>query len=214
MDKRFVIILVALAVVFGGVFWFNSAHNKKANTTTSAPPSNHTEGNANSSVTLVEYGDYQCPFCEEYYPIVKQVQQQFADKILFQFRNFPLVQLHPNAMAAARAAEAASLQGKFWQMHDALYDNQNSWADANNPVPFFQQYAQQMGLNMTQFNQDMNSQGVLNTINADIAAGTALGVDATPTFVLNGKVINTNDQPRSVADFAKLINTALAQKNK
>ncbi|MEO8785320.1 MAG: thioredoxin domain-containing protein [Candidatus Saccharimonadales bacterium] len=211
MDKRFMIILAAVIVIFGVIFWTTKSKTDTVgkNGSTSAA-SQHIEGNKASGVTFVEYGDYQCPYCGQYYPLVKQVEQQYADKISYQFRNFPLVQLHPNAMAAARAAEAASLQGKFWQMHDLLYQNQNTWASASSPSSFFDQYAQQIGLNLSTFHSDQNSAQVLATINADQAAGQAQQVDATPTFFINGKKID--NPPTDVAGFAKLIDAAIATK--
>jgi protein-disulfide isomerase len=211
MDKRFMIILAVVVVLFGAIFWSTKSKTEAPGSNgSSAQASQHLEGKNTSGVTFVEYGDYQCPYCGQYYPIVKQVQAQYADKISYQFRNFPLVQLHPNAMAAARAAEAASLQGKFWQMHDLLYSNQNAWASASSPSSLFDQYAQQLGLNLDTFHKDQNSAGVLATINADEAAGQALGVNATPTFFINGKKID--NPPTDVAGFAKLIAAAIAAK--
>lgn len=211
MDKRFTIILALVVIVFGAIFWTTKSKTQApGNNGNSGAASQHIEGNKNSGVTFVEYGDYQCPYCGQYYPLVKQVEQQYASKISYQFRNFPLVQLHPNAMAAARAAEAASLQGKFWQMHDLLYTNQNSWAGASSPSSLFDQYAQQLGLNLDTFHKDQNSAQVLATVNADEAAGQALGVDATPTFFINGKKIVS--PPTDVAGFAKLLDAAIAAK--
>ena len=133
----------------------------------------HVEGNTKSGITLVEYGDYQCPFCGQYFPIVKQVQAEFNDQIAFQFRNFPLVSVHQNAFAGARAAEAAALQGKFWEMHDLLYQNQSQWSEGGDPTSFFKQYALQLGLNVDQFNKDYASTKVNNAINADMISQTS-----------------------------------------
>jgi len=218
MDKRFWTILGVIAVVVVGAIWFSD--HKKGNTPSSSntQPSNHVEGQGKSSVTLVEYGDYECPICGEYYSTVKQIAAEYDTQIYFQFRNLPLTSIHPNAFAGARAAEAASLQGKFWQMHDELYANQNSWASSSNSASYFTQYAQALGLNATQFQQDMNSDQVNNTINADLAAfAKTKQQEATPTFFVDGKfislsnVVDTNGQP-SVPRFEAILNAEIASK--
>jgi protein-disulfide isomerase len=224
MSKQFWGVVVVIVLIFVGIFAFSHKSNGSS-TSTNGSPSNHTEGSSPLGVTLVEYGDYQCPYCGQYYPIVKQVQQEYSNRIVFQFRNYPLTQLHQNAFAGARAAEAASLQGKFWQMHDILYEQNDlsqqdtslaTWLNSSNPLTYFDQYAQQLGLNINKFNQDYNSDQVDNTINADMAAGdsaakavTGQPIQGTPTFFLDGKVINVNE---SVSSFESLINAELAKK--
>jgi protein-disulfide isomerase len=208
MDKRFWAIILVIVVIFGGVLFFKNMH--KANAPT-VQPTNHIEGKDAKSVTLVEYGDYECPACEEYYPIVKQVVQKYNNDITFQFRNLPLSTIHPNAFAGARAAEAAALQNKFWEMHDALYDNQNSWAQSSNPQQFFNQYAQQLGLNLSQFQKDYSSSRVNDTINADVAAFEKTKADmATPAFFLDGKQIKPDP---TVDSFSKLLDAEIVKKN-
>lgn len=213
MDKRFLLILAALVVVFGGIFWFNKSKTNAPGKTNSsqAQPSNHTLGTNTTGVTLTEYGDYQCPACGQYFPIVKQLQANYNDKILFRFANFPLVQIHQNAMAGARAAEAAALQNKFWEMHDLLYQNQNAWADSSNPTTFFDQFAQSLNLDMAKFKTDSASSAVLGTINADVAQAQGYGATGTPTFVLNGKRI---ESPTSLEAFSKVIDEAIANAKK
>jgi len=228
MSKQFWGILIAIVVVFFGVVLIN---NHKSNTTgSSAKPTNHVEGDLNSKVTLVEYGDYQCPVCESYFQTVQEVQQKYNDTVKFQFRNLPLPSLHPNAFAAARAAEAAGLQGKFWQMHDALYESQNyqEWAydassgsvTSSDPTALFDAYAKQIGLNVTQFDKDMKSTKVNNLINADTAAFKKTGDEqATPTFYLNGKKLDNakligSDGTPTVDAFSKFIDAALAAQKK
>lgn len=206
MDKRFLLILAAIAVVFGGIFWFSKSKSAKTNNTSQSAASNHVIGKNTTGVVLVEYGDYQCPACGQFYPIVKQLQSTYNDKIQFRFANFPLVQIHQNAMVSARAAEAASLQGKFWEMHDLLYENQNSWSTSSDPNPYFEQYAKSLGLDVTKFKSDMASSRVLDTINADVSQVQALGGSGTPTFVINGKKI---ENPNSLAEFTKVIDEAI-----
>lgn len=214
MSKTFWGILAAIVVVFGLAFALtHKSGNNSSNTSSSAKPTEHIEGNGKTGVTLVEYGDYECPYCEEYYPIVKQVVADEFNNITFQFRNFPLTSIHPNAFAGARAAEAAGLMGKFWQMHDTLYtySNWTQWSTSSNPVPFFDQYAKQLGLNLTTFEADFASSKVNNMINADMAAGNKLNIQGTPTFFLDGKQISV--APKASA-FETLINQAVANKGK
>lgn len=214
MDKRFLLILTALAVLFGGIFWFNKSKAPAPGTGTNAKPSSHVLGNNTKGVTLVEYGDYQCPACSQFAPIVNEIKKTYNDQILFRFANFPLVQIHPNAMISARAAEAAALQGKFWEMHDILYQEQQTWSTASSPKQYFDQYAKSLNLDIAKFDKDMASSAVLGTIDADTAEVQALGGDSTPTFVINGKRLEKN--PNSVEEFKKIIDQAIkdAAKNK
>jgi protein-disulfide isomerase len=213
VSKGFLAIIAAVVLVFIGIFAFNGhksdSGSGKSSSSSKGQPTSHIEGNGQNGILLVEYGDYQCPYCQQYYPIVKQVVAKYNDRIKFQFVNFPIVSLHQNAFAAARAAEAAALQGKFWEMHDLLYENQSQWAESSNPMQFFQQYAQQLGLNTDQFKKDYSSNKVNNAINADKAAGDKLGIEGTPTFYLNGKKI---DVQADVGSFTKQIQQAIKQK--
>jgi protein-disulfide isomerase len=166
MDRRFLIILAVIVLAVVGVFWLNKSKTSAPGKNGTSQASNHVEGKNTKGVVLIEYGDYQCPACGQFYPIVKQLQSTYASDVSFRFANFPLVQIHPNAMAGARAAEAAALQGKFWEMHDILYENQTAWSASSNPGPYFEQYAASLGLNVNKFKTDIASQGVLDTINA------------------------------------------------
>jgi protein-disulfide isomerase len=210
MSKRFLLTILVCVLALVGVFWFT---RDKANAPTSgdAQPTNHLRSQGSSGVVLLEYGDFQCPACGAYYPIIKQLEEKYSDKVTFQFRNFPLVQLHPNAYAAHRAAEAAAKQDRFFEMHDKLYENQQAWANASNPVVFFEDYATQLGLRLDQFRSDMASAEVNDIINADIKAAQAIGASATPTFVLDGKKIEEN--PRDLEGFSKLLDEAIKQKS-
>jgi len=211
VSKRFLAILLAIIVVFGGAFYLaKHKSNSAGSSSNNAQPTNHIEGDGKKNVTLIEYGDYQCPACGQYYPLLKQVFDTYKSDIHFQFRNFPLVQIHKNAFLGARAAEAADKQGKFWEMHDILYEQQQTWGESNDPTSFFIGYASQLGLNIDTFKADMASANVNDLINADIQEGQKLGANSTPTFVLNGKKI---DNPHSLDDFNKLIDSAIAGKN-
>jgi protein-disulfide isomerase len=188
MDKRFLSILGVLAILFIGIF---AISQHKSNTATgssnSSQATKHIEGQGQKGVTLVEYGDYECPICEAYYQPLKQAVSQYSTDIYFQFSNLPLTAIHQNAFAGARAAEAAGLQNKYWEMHDKLYENQSQWANSSNPQTFFNSYAQTLGLDQNQFKTDYASSKVNAAINADLAAFDKTGKDkATPTFFLDG----------------------------
>lgn len=212
MSKRFLIILAVLAVLFGGFLWYSKTKEtaKAPSTGGNSQLSNHTDGKGTKKVTLVEYGDFQCPACGAYYPIIEQVRQQYGDQITFQFRNFPLVQIHQNAMVAHRAAEAANKQGKFWEMYNLLYSQQQSWTTSPNASVLMESFAAKLELNLDQFKQDFQSSAINDTINADIKSGQALGVSSTPTFFLNGKKLDPSPD-RSVEAFSKLIDEAIQQ---
>jgi protein-disulfide isomerase len=213
MSKQFWGILAAIVVIFAAFFAFNGnkSDGSSSGKSSSSAATQHVEGNGKTGVTLVEYGDYQCPYCEQYYSIVKQVQAQYNDQIYFQFRNYPLTNLHPNAFAAARAAEAASQQNKFWEMHDTLYEpaNWQVWTAASDPTKYFNQYAQQLGINVTQFKTDFASTKVNNLVNADMAAGNKLGITGTPSFYIDGKHVDVGASPDA---FSKVILAEIAKK--
>lgn len=210
MNKQFAVIVVVIVAALIGVFSLTSKKDQESSNqkegSAQAAASEHVVGEGTTGVTLVEYGDFQCPACKSYYPLVKQVKEEYGDKIKFQFRHFPLTQIHQNAMIASRAAEAAGMQDKFFEMHDLLYDNQDTWAQSPDPTATFVSYAQQLNLDVEKFKTDMRSKEVADIINADVKAAQALGATSTPTFVINGKRIEEN--PRSVEDFKKLIDEA------
>ncbi len=171
---------------------------------------------AAAKVSVIEYGDFECPACGAWSPIVNQLIQTYGsqgNQVVFAFRNYPLYNVHPDAQISAQAAEAAGLQGgqvKYWQMHDLLYTNQATWSvidPASVVAKYFDGYAQQLGLDLTKFHQDMNSTAVANKIAADVASGNAAQIDHTPTFFLNGVQI---PNPTSQDDFKKTIDAALA----
>jgi protein-disulfide isomerase len=210
MNKKAIGIIVAVIVVVGGFLWLTKPMPKTA--TNTVPPSNHIEGKGAKKVTLIEYGDYQCPACGAYYPIVKTLQDKYKDDIFFQFRNYPLESLHQNARAGARAAEAANIQGKFWEMHDALYTNQTTWESASDPLAYYTQYAKQVGVTDTnKFTTDYKSATVNDIINADLKEGQKFSITGTPTFILDGTKIDNN--PNSADAFYKIIDTEITKKN-
>src|SRR5437867_11304999 len=142
----------------------------------------HIQGPADAPIALIEYGDYECPYCGEAYPIVQAVQRRLGDRLCFAFRNFPLVNSHPHAEHAAEAAEAAGAQGKFWEMHDILFENQNALEDEDLP-----RYAAALGLDVPRFMTDVLAGKYAWRVRADFKSGVRGGVNGTPTFFINGE---------------------------
>jgi protein-disulfide isomerase len=141
----------------------------------------HRRGPENAAVTLVEYGDYECPHCGRAYPIVKEIERRLGDQLRFVFRNFPLTQSHPHAEHAAEAAEAAAGQGKFWEMHDSLFEHQQALDDAN-----LVHYAVALHLDQETFVREMTEHVHANRVHEDFLSGVRSGVNGTPTFFING----------------------------
>ncbi len=207
-EGKFLIFIAALVVVAFAYYFY--AMKGKANQPTAevtVTEQDHVRGNLTGKVTLVEFGDLQCPACGAYEPIVRQITADNASALKVVFKHFPLTQIHPNALLAAKASEAASNQGKFWEMHDMLYDKQKEWAGTLAARDAFITYAGTLGLDIEKFKQDLNSKEVEDKIIAEYKEGTLLGVQGTPTFFVNGKKI---DNPASVEDFNKLIQAAAA----
>ncbi|HEV2828552.1 MAG TPA: thioredoxin domain-containing protein [Pyrinomonadaceae bacterium] len=152
------------------------------------PP--HAHGDPSAPVTLEEFGDFECPPCGMLHPILKDLEAQFGPtNVRVIFREFPLVPAHAHALAAARAAEAAALQGKFWEMHDIIYEHQKDWHESFDVRPIFEGYAKQIGLNVEQFRRDITSEVVERRIFLDGKRAHALGVTGTPTVFINGREI-------------------------
>jgi len=141
----------------------------------------HVEGRTDAPLTLVEYGDYQCPYCGAAYPVVKRLQKASGKKLRFVFRNFPLTQAHPYAMVAAEAAEAAALQGKFWEMHDLIYENQAELEPDVLPA-----WVQQLGMDLEEFGTAIRRGEITKRIKEDRMSGIHSGVNGTPCFFING----------------------------
>jgi protein-disulfide isomerase len=141
----------------------------------------HRQGPDDAPVTLVEFGDFECPHCGRAYPIIKEVQSLLGDKLLFVFRHFPITTSHPHAQHAAEAAEAAGAQGKFWEMHDILFENQHALDDSD-----LAEYARMIGLDLRRFVADMRVHKYAQHVREDFRSGILSGVNGTPTFFING----------------------------
>ncbi len=143
----------------------------------------HTRGPASAPVTLIEYGDFQCPYCSEAHTIVSELERRFSGRMRFVFRQFPLREIHPRAAAAAQAAEAAGAQGKFWEMYDELFTHQRALADAD-----FRRYARSAGVgDLERFDRELTTNAYQHAIDAAIEQGESSGVDGTPMFFINGQ---------------------------
>ena len=155
----------------------------------------HVYGNKDSKVVFIEYGDYQCPGCGAAFTPVKETMEKYKEKVAFVFRNFPLTSIHPNAKAAAAAAEAAGLQGKFWEMHDKLYENQDSWnqLNAQDRTNYFIEQATNLKLNVDTFKQDVAAANVNKKLNFDIALGKKSEITSTPSFFIGDQKLSEDD---------------------
>jgi protein-disulfide isomerase len=141
----------------------------------------HIQGPAEAAVTLVEYGDYECPYCGAAYPIIKEVQERMGEGLRFVFRNFPITTSHPHAELAAEAAEAAAAQDRFWEMHDLLYENQQRLGEED-----LHAYADQLGLEVEPFDRELAEHAHAERVHEDFMSGVRSGVNGTPTFYING----------------------------
>jgi protein-disulfide isomerase len=219
-NKSFLIIgLITLAIFVGGIFLFGrgGSSNSSTNVVNSSllVPANaiQTSGivngtylpaSASATLTLVEFGDYECPACGIYSPLVKELLTNFAGNVNYVFRNFPLTQ-HKNANISSYAVEAAGLQGKYWEMHEKMYATQADWSNLSDPTSIFIGFAKDMGLDVNRFTNDLGSSIVKNKVQNDLNDGNTIGITQTPTFYLNGKklVLNgTADQLKSLVEAA------------
>ena len=200
--KSWMIFAIIVVAIVGGMIYISTQNrlnvsdinNDQLNTIIGAESRNgdivdHEIGSKSPKVTIIEYADYQCPGCSAAAPKAKALAEKYKDHVRLIFRNFPIASSHPNARAAAAAAEAAGLQGKFWEMNELLYVNQDAWKNANitERDNIFKSYAEQLKLNIDQYKTDIASNRVKNKIDFDMALGRKHGVAATPTFYINGK---------------------------
>lgn len=206
-EGKFITFVAALVILPLAYYFFTGSGNASTKEIT-VTEQDHVRGAAGAKVTLVEFGDFQCPACGAYEPLVRQVEADNKDILQVVFRHFPLTQIHQNALLGAKAVEAAGVQGKFWEMHDKLYDNQTEWSTALNARDFILGYATQIGLDKKKFEADLNNPDIEAKILAEYKEGTALGVQGTPTFFVNGKKIQN---PSSPEEFNAIIRKAAQQ---
>ena len=185
-DNKFLIgVLIVVVLVIGGIV-YSSTHKPVTKLNVDLTQGQKV-GPDTAKLKIVEFGDFQCPACAQEAPVVRAFQQQNPNDVQLIFRNFPLITIHANTQLAARAGQAAALQGKFWQMYDLLYSDQGQWESLSDPTNTFIGYAGQLNLNTTQFKTDLNSEAVKNVVTADYNYALAQGFDSTPTFVVNGQ---------------------------
>lgn len=211
MDKKFWLILGVIVAVMIGLFALSGGKSDTSNTrfegnAREIQSTDKILGSADSPVVLIEYGDFQCPGCGALFPALQQVKQEFSQDLAFIFRHFPLSNIHPNAMAAHRAAEAAAKQGKFWEMHDMLFTRQQQWSTVSNAPATFAAYAEELGLNMDQYSSDVASQEVFDIISRDLDSGKQVDVTGTPTLLINGERVAT---PSSIEELRQLVQEAI-----
>lgn len=210
--KRFLLWLTVAIVIIGSFLAImfmsdGSGINSGGKLTAEVTAADWTKGNTESKVALVEYSDFQCPACKARLPMVQKIMDEFGNYIRFVYRHFPLRSLHKNSQLAAQASEAAGLQGKFWEMHDQLFANQEAWSGLSGDEleTAFGLYAAQIKLDIPKFNSDLNSSAVRNAVNSDADSGDNAGVNSTPTFFLNELKIT----PADYEEFRKLIRDAI-----
>jgi protein-disulfide isomerase len=184
MKNPWVVIGVLMVVLIGGSVWYSNSVSGTYNVGVAVKA--HIKGGADAAVTLVEYSDFQCPACGAFQPVLNEVLAQYGDKIKFEYKHYPLVQIHPFAEPAARAAEAAGQQGKFFEYADMLFAKQAEWTKGSNPTGFFTRYASELGLDMDLFAKHQKSSVLADNVKANMLEARGLGLTGTPSFYLNG----------------------------
>lgn len=182
LKNPWVIIGLLAVVLFGGSIWYSGQVSEKNNEGVTI--TTHIKGNSEATVKLVEYSDFQCPACASFQPAIEQIMNEFGDKLSFEYKHFPLP-IHPFADEAARAAEAAGVQGKFFEFHDELFANQAEWSTAASPAAFFNEYAKNLELDVDQFKRHYNAGLIKAKVKAEFDEARGKGITATPTFYLN-----------------------------
>ena len=200
----FVIIATVLAVAVGaGVWMFRAAQQPQSSSIpapSASPVAPHSANAANLNatnskgiVTIEEFGDYQCPPCGNLHPIIKTLKSEYGDRLRVVFRHFPLTSIHKHALEASYAASAADLQGKFWEMHNLLYENQSVWSDVGDFRPLAINYAHRLGLDIQRFTQDMDGLKVMGRVATDEQRANSLNVNSTPTVFIDGRLVENDN---------------------
>ena len=207
-----IVVVVFVIITLGVGVWKLSSSSSSSDTSREAlltiNDADHSKGKPDASVTLIEYLDFECEACGAYYPLVKRLSEEYNEEILFVSRYYPLPG-HKNGMPSALAVEAAGKQGKYWEMHDLLFEEQQTWGEqSSSDQTIFERYAEQLGLNVEQFRQDIESSEVRDRVIKDRNSGNRLGVNSTPTFFLNGEKIQN---PRGYEAFKSLLDNALGR---
>jgi protein-disulfide isomerase len=213
--KPIIVIVLAVAIAGGAAVYFSRQPDKPVNTpgTSSSTLKNsgggHFRGPENAKVTLVEFGDYQCPSCKAFHPLVLEALSRYPQDVRLEFHHYPLVSIHANSMAASLAVEAAGEQGKYWEMHDLLFEHQDEWAKSPNPEPDFVALAQRLGLEPNSFMQAMRSPQLQDRVLQDVVRAQDANVEAVPTFFIDGQ---KQSLPLSITAFVDAIESHLHDK--
>lgn len=186
MKNPWVIMGAITVLLIGGAMWYAKSSAEVSNEGL-VLPTMHIKGNPEAAVKIVEYSDFQCPACAAFQPVVDDVLEAFGDQVSFEYRHFPLSAIHPYAEQAARAAEAAGQQGKFFEFHDKLFAEQDAWKSGAAPTTFFLRYAGELGLDVDLFRRHLRSTQLRDEVRADAALAREAGLTGTPTFFLNGE---------------------------
>jgi len=201
---------ITAAIIIGGVFLMSKSSSPSGPTPLVDSKllireNSHQTGSGSEKVTIVEFGDYQCPACAAGNPIVKQIIRDYEGKVNLVYRHFPLPQ-HKNAVISTQAVEAAGEQGKFWEMHDKIYENQKDWEESDKTLDIFAGYAKDLGLDVNKFKEDVSSNKYTERINQDRSDANVVGINVTPTFFINGERIEGVPAP---SVFKQKIDSAL-----
>lgn len=199
--------MVVIVAVFAGAFWFADQAAEQANEGVVIEP--NVKGNPDAEVVLVKYSDFQCPACAAAATVVDSLLEDYGGALRVEYRHFPLITIHPLAIPAARATEAAAQQGAFWGMHDRLFENQQAWSDAANPTAFFIGYAEELGLDVPTFRRHLGASVIEEHVRAQFAEARDAGFTGTPTFTLNGERL----QFQTYEEFVGQIEAAIAAAN-
>ncbi|MDP3881077.1 MAG: thioredoxin domain-containing protein [bacterium] len=203
-------IIVIIGIVWGLVLLVRNGSDGSGVMATSEEitTDDWTIGPSNAPIQLIEYSDFQCPACASYEPILQQIFDEYEGQIQFAYRHFPLRSIHSHAQLTGQAAEAAGLQGMFWEMHERIFETQPIWSVRPKIEDFLSDLAEEIGLDVEQFEADLKSAGVEAAVNSDYLSASNLGLNATPSFILNG---NRIQNPSGVEQFKQLLDAVLAQ---
>jgi protein-disulfide isomerase len=209
--KPVIVIILAVAVAAGAAVYMSRQPEQPAETNAAPLKADikgggHFRGPENAQLTLVEFGDYQCPSCGAYHPFVKEILNRYPKQLRLEFHHFPLISIHPNSFAASKAVEAAGEQGHYWEMHDAVFEYQTQWADKPDPKPIFAAIANRIGINGTILVQTMESDAIRQRILQDVERGDKAKIQAVPTFFINGQEVHIK---LGMEDFVQVIEANL-----
>ena len=213
MDKKTLLITVGsviaiIAFLFGAYAMTNKPEVTEVPAMKNVKATDHMKWSSAKKVVLVEYSDFQCPACQVYHQLLSEIgkDKSISDNVTLVYRHFPLDSIHPNARNGSHAAEAASQQNKFFEMHDILFERQEEWSTADKPIDKFKEYAKELKLDVAKFEKDFSSQTAKQRVQNDFLEGSESGVQGTPTFYLNGaKIAN----PQSVEAFKQILTEAI-----